>query len=865
MNHTDPTYLRTIHDGLLLGTIHKDNASNLPIGLIGMYEEALPPASNVNERKKFLEFFSVWALLKKEVSAAFVVPLLEGWTEEHVLDYISEYSKWFNSPESGKYVLYHERFRSYIMMRASAKAIAVKRSDLIEILTQSIKNEHQFEYREYAFDNLLYLLGINDLLNDKLSNSSKKLLKSDHYWESAYLITKNLNSLQSQIIPFVWFVSRNNDWELLGKLIKKSDALLSLNANFATQLCLYENKIFNESDIETIYENFYAVNYKIKFLLFYSLIAHPKVYKKLKDIWDNASATIDYKQVDLLKSANYWAILELNGNQDLKHSINDLVNAFTYQFEVFKKRSIKLISQSACSFRNVGPVNLNQILNNEILDIKELYKSILDKYPSDNLMERDDLIARDTLIFIKHGLNEKLINWIFWLLTESEFEQGPHYGWDTPNAFLILFDLIQKSDKKIVSEIHNRIEEFRLDHDSKLHIRTWLSQRLVEHKMKKAATTLMSNFTLFSESEFDPSAHLVAYLNSISKPPRKLIKLLGPEDLFKINKLSVNNKLKALERMDAISKCEYTLELALHIAKSDKNLASNLIDRAAIQARSIEGWGGLWNQIAVLSSSILLIDTNWIVECFKEIKKALRKPNQDFEYYELAIEEVFSTQKTRFCGGDNYIKILNDYHFIYSYFKRKFPFLLNKIDTRNHLIFLIRSEAINAYSISALWERIKVPFQNVQKLEKDFDFWSCIEPFPNLFTSFQMKDFKILNRVVKKTEIRFPWEKFIEFNSEIEMYKTQFYIPDPWQLGKKEGLEGLAVHYKNFSDLDREVIIAAALDGDSVFISNNDSHKDLMAAPFAFALQIGINQPNSVAKLNNLVKFRVDLLGYDTV
>ena len=375
----------------------------------------------------------------------------------------------------------------------------------------------------------------------------------------------------------------------------------------------------------------------------------------------------------------------------------------------------------------------------------------------------------------------------------------------------------------------------------------------------------MSNFTLFSESEFDPSAHLVAYLNSISKPPRKLIKLLGPEDLFKINKLSVNNKLKALERMDAISKCEYTLELALHIAKSDKNLASNLIDRAAIQARSIEGWGGLWNQIAVLSSSILLIDTNWIVECFKEIKKALRKPNQDFEYYELAIEEVFSTQKTRFCGGDNYIKILNDYHFIYSYFKRKFPFLLNKIDTRNHLIFLIRSEAINAYSISALWERIKVPFQNVQKLEKDFDFWSCIEPFPNLFTSFQMKDFKILNRVVKKTEIRFPWEKFIEFNSEIEMYKTQFYIPDPWQLGKKEGLEGLAVHYKNFSDLDREVIIAAALDGDSVFISNNDSHKDLMAAPFAFALQIGINQPNSVAKLNNLVKFRVDLLGYDTV
>jgi hypothetical protein len=114
---TDPTYLRTIHDGLLTGTVHKDNASALPIGLVGMYEEALPPAGNIKERTKFLEFFAVWALLKKEVSAEFVVPLLEGWTEQEVLDYIAQYSKWFNSPVSGKYVLYHERLRGFILTR----------------------------------------------------------------------------------------------------------------------------------------------------------------------------------------------------------------------------------------------------------------------------------------------------------------------------------------------------------------------------------------------------------------------------------------------------------------------------------------------------------------------------------------------------------------------------------------------------------------------------------------------------------------------------------------------------------------------------------------------------------------------------
>ena len=153
MRHfTDPTYLRTIHDGLLLGTIHKVNASNLPIGLIGIYEEALPPASNVNERKKFLEFFAVWALLKKEVSAAFVVPLLKGWTEEHVLDYISKYSKWFNSPVSGKYVLYHERVRAFILSKINNSILDLINTRLISNLYNSLVKTDKSEFEIYALE-----------------------------------------------------------------------------------------------------------------------------------------------------------------------------------------------------------------------------------------------------------------------------------------------------------------------------------------------------------------------------------------------------------------------------------------------------------------------------------------------------------------------------------------------------------------------------------------------------------------------------------------------------------------------------------------------------------------------------------------
>jgi hypothetical protein len=115
---TDPTYLRAIYDGLLSETLHEENASNLPTGLMGIYEEALPPLSSVAKRQLFLEFFSVWALLKKEVSAAFVSQLL-GWTEARALNYIALYSNWFNAPLTGKYVLYHERLRSFILQKIS--------------------------------------------------------------------------------------------------------------------------------------------------------------------------------------------------------------------------------------------------------------------------------------------------------------------------------------------------------------------------------------------------------------------------------------------------------------------------------------------------------------------------------------------------------------------------------------------------------------------------------------------------------------------------------------------------------------------------------------------------------------------------
>ena len=75
MSHLEPTYLRFIHDGILNGSINKDNAADLPDGLIGLYEEAFDDGKSAVERQMLLQRFAVWALLKKEVSVAFVAEI----------------------------------------------------------------------------------------------------------------------------------------------------------------------------------------------------------------------------------------------------------------------------------------------------------------------------------------------------------------------------------------------------------------------------------------------------------------------------------------------------------------------------------------------------------------------------------------------------------------------------------------------------------------------------------------------------------------------------------------------------------------------------------------------------------------------
>jgi hypothetical protein len=167
MPHLEPTYLRYIYDGLIKGSIHPENAAELPEGLVGMYEEAFDDKQPVHLRQQLLERFAIWALLKKEVSAQFVAEVLNQ-PEEEIHEFIATYSAWFNSPESGKYQLYHERLKVYLLQKLSEGEVHVLHEKLISRLEQAIEEQKADEFEWYGLENLCFHLTIRAFESDKV-------------------------------------------------------------------------------------------------------------------------------------------------------------------------------------------------------------------------------------------------------------------------------------------------------------------------------------------------------------------------------------------------------------------------------------------------------------------------------------------------------------------------------------------------------------------------------------------------------------------------------------------------------------------------------------------------------------------------
>lgn len=197
MLNLEPSYLRYVHDQLATGTLSPENAAALPEGLIGLYEQEFSQNISVNKRQGLLNHLATWALFKGPVSAAMASKILNV-SEGEVKDLIDRYSSWFNSPESGKYQLYHERLRVFILQKLNDNEIHALNEQIITYLESAVNQADDSENEKYALQFLHNHLALESMLGvdyERLHN----YVNQESLWERQIKVSKGYEWSQNAV------------------------------------------------------------------------------------------------------------------------------------------------------------------------------------------------------------------------------------------------------------------------------------------------------------------------------------------------------------------------------------------------------------------------------------------------------------------------------------------------------------------------------------------------------------------------------------------------------------------------------------------------------------------------------------------
>ena len=197
MNKLEPTYLRYVYDSLHKGSLNAENASALPQGFIGLFEREFPADISSVERISVLKRLTLWALFKGAVSTHLASDVLEE-DEEDTKTLIDTYSKWFNSPGPGKYILYHDRLRSYFLQKLSSHEVQTLNEKLISYLETALKNDRADEGQEYALEHLAAHMAVESQLDNNYDRLHD-FVNQEEFWEKQIEISKEYKWSQQAV------------------------------------------------------------------------------------------------------------------------------------------------------------------------------------------------------------------------------------------------------------------------------------------------------------------------------------------------------------------------------------------------------------------------------------------------------------------------------------------------------------------------------------------------------------------------------------------------------------------------------------------------------------------------------------------
>jgi hypothetical protein len=274
MSALDPSYLRSIRDGILSGNIEANNTEALPDGLVGLYDKELfPPTLKWKERKETLDFFLVFALAQKEISADFAAEILgdvwynhadENSSKEEkrllrVIELIQVHSKRFSSAGGGKYRLYHERFRVYVLQKVSQQDIAQFNARFIALCETALETTSEKDIPEKECYGLEFISthffigamqGKTECLNKEYASALKKYAYDQQFWERQIKTSKEFEWSKKMLNQMMSWASKfNEDEEVIECALNKVD-LYHQEQNDAPRIV----QLVADGDIETALE-----------------------------------------------------------------------------------------------------------------------------------------------------------------------------------------------------------------------------------------------------------------------------------------------------------------------------------------------------------------------------------------------------------------------------------------------------------------------------------------------------------------------------------------------------------------------------------------------------------------------------------
>jgi len=166
MNHIEPTYLRFVYDKLEKGILNSENPSSLPDGFVGIYEQEFVANMPVNERQNTLLKFGLWSLFKAAVSLE-TFSLIFNIDQSEARVFIDTYSNWFNSPEPGKYQLYHDRIKVFFLQKLKDDEIKELNNNIINTIIKYLDSTESDIKHSYG----LQFLGYHQLIEAGINKS----------------------------------------------------------------------------------------------------------------------------------------------------------------------------------------------------------------------------------------------------------------------------------------------------------------------------------------------------------------------------------------------------------------------------------------------------------------------------------------------------------------------------------------------------------------------------------------------------------------------------------------------------------------------------------------------------------------------